>query len=143
MQDSQHTPGPWHINHWSKGNSGVSCGRSEDGIRYFTGEAVNEAIFGIRAGTEHLGRSRTYGSFEGCHIADLPISYGGLEEAKANARLIAAAPDMLEDHQTDIAIIEDLIYNIRQGIAADTICYTLENLLVSKRAIIAKALPPQ
>lgn len=92
----KHTPGPWSINHWSKGTGGVTCMAKENDITYYTGDAVEGRYLNVVAPTKYLGSSRTYGSFEGCHIAKIEIGYEGFEEAKANAKLIAAAPELLE-----------------------------------------------
>ena len=91
----KHTPAPWKIHRWrSSQSSGVTSNGLKNGIWNFEDDAA-ENIFRIVAGTEHLGKSNTMGSFEGCHIADLSIKWDGEDEAEANARLIAAAPELL------------------------------------------------
>lgn len=87
------TKGKWHINHWSKGDSGVMCVKiDKNGISEYTGDAVNEPFFGIRSNVGLLGHN-VQGSFEGAHICDV-VAFS--DESKANALLISKAPEMLE-----------------------------------------------
>lgn len=60
------------------------------------------------------------------------------DQQLANGRLISAAPELLEDHVSDLALIEELLSDLRSGVKRD-VNYFLENLIVSKKAIIAKA----
>ncbi len=61
------------------------------------------------------------------------------EETKANAKLIAAAPDLLADAISDVECIEDFVRRFKNE-ETDKVVYFLENLLVSKKAVINKAL---
>lgn len=91
----KHTPGPWNIHEWQEAESGVTYKGEENGVEKYTGQ-ISQAHFKVVADKSLLGESQTFGSFEGCHIAKLDIAYEGRDEALANARLIAAAPDLLE-----------------------------------------------
>lgn len=95
--DHKHTPGPWSVNHWSKGPSGIQCHGKERGITYYSGDAVIGKHFGIRSQLKHDEYS-ICGSFEGAHICDIEDSYMDARhlEAQANAKLIAAAPELLD-----------------------------------------------
>lgn len=71
----KHTPGPWMVPHFA--NDDVGCGCASVLAEQYMG-AVAEVFIKV----------------------DLPLGEGGndcppLEEAKANARLIAAAPELL------------------------------------------------
>lgn len=93
MSEFKGTKGRWHINHWSKGDSGVMCVKiDKNGISEYTGDAVNEPFFGIRSNVGSLGHN-VQGSFEGAHICDV-VAFSN--ESKANALLISKAPEMLE-----------------------------------------------
>lgn len=56
-----------------------------------------------------------------------------------NAKLIACAPELLEDHISDIELIKGYIKDLKEGKSKEVIIYALENLLVSKKSIIQKA----
>lgn len=89
---SKHTKGPWSVNHWSKGDRGVSCQEKKNGINYFTGDAVDSPFFGIRSKIDPPQHS-IQGSFEGAHIAEIPdFSH----QSQANAILISKAPAMYD-----------------------------------------------
>lgn len=93
MSEFKGTKGKWHINHWSKGDSGVRCVKiDKNGISEYTGDAVDESIFGIRSKLDPLDHN-VQGSFEGAHICDV-VAFS--DESKSNAQLISKAPEMLE-----------------------------------------------
>lgn len=99
MKKTKHTPGPWHINHWSnEAGRGVYCKElnRSGGISYYTGDAVTAPIYGIRSKIDQLAHT-VEGSFEGAHICDINDRNA---ESKANAKLIAAAPQLLKALQS-------------------------------------------
>lgn len=72
-------------------------------------------------------------------ICSIPILSEHLkQEMNANAKLIAASPELLEDHITDIVCIQDFINRYKKGETNDVV-YFLENLIISKNAVIKKA----
>ena len=92
---SKHTPGPWFI--W-KERAMQEEGLDKDEIEY---EMSEQNDFDVMAGTPNGKVTR--GSIKGCRTVVTLDAYGfgddeeeGRELALANARLIAAAPDLLE-----------------------------------------------
>lgn len=86
MSRATHTPGPWMVGHFADDDHSCNC----TGI---LSQCYMGAIAQIRIDNE------------------LPIAEGGndsppLEEAKANGRLIAAAPDLLAASQLALHIAE-------------------------------------
>jgi len=75
-QNTEHTPGPYYI-HMSEDQIDI-CRQWDDVVT--------------------PGHHSTFGSYLGAHIAKISFNTGvpSLEQAKANANLIAAAPAMLE-----------------------------------------------
>lgn len=76
-------------------------------------------------------------------IGNIPVKPGLIEKVctvhdEETAKLIAAAPELLKDHLSDVTMIEDLIKDLKDGKKRDVI-YFLENLLVSKKSVIKKA----
>lgn len=97
----QHTPGPYSIHYWhSRDDSGIMYEGNNNGVEIYSAQGV-ERHFKIVADKKHLGASRTFGSFEGCHIAKIDIVPDGLtetdsyDEALANALLLKASPQLL------------------------------------------------
>jgi hypothetical protein len=91
-QTTKPTPTPYAIHYWTK-DPDLRCVVSrgmQDGIWYFQAPNCEEHI-DIVARTEHLKTSRTYGDFQGCLIATIPVACGGKQEAIANARFIVRA----------------------------------------------------
>lgn len=106
MNEFKGTKGRWRINHWSKGDSGVRCVKiDKKGISEYTGDAVDQSIFGIRSKIDPLYHN-VQGSFEGAHICDV-VAFS--DESKANAQLISKAPEMLEMLKTAVNRIENLL----------------------------------
>lgn len=107
-----HTPGPWNIHFWENGEVTMSHGFN-DGIWRFSGDSVKDRYFNICADKKQLPSSNTYGSFEGCHVCNIEIAYGdeAYIEATANARLIAAAPELLDALKTCFPFMHDLEYD--------------------------------
>ena len=95
---NKHTQGHWSINHWNNnGTSGVTCHGQKNGVSFFSGDAVKDVNYKV-VGHRDIN-STLDGSFEGLHIAH--INDRGLE-SMANAKLIAAAPVLLEQLQSII-----------------------------------------
>lgn len=90
--ETKFTRGEWKIHHWKKGVSGVIGYKKEGNISYFSGDAVNYPHFSI-VSTISPKEHGVQHSFEGASIAEI---YDCGEESKANAKLIAAAPEMYE-----------------------------------------------
>ena len=86
------TKGEWAINHWEQGGSGVTCKGESNGITHYTGDNVYRKEYRIVSNL-HPNSHNVEHSFEGAHIAEIAARS---EESLANARLIAAAPDLLE-----------------------------------------------
>lgn len=107
---AKHTPGPWLI-----------TGEDECTVYalHHNGDFKNGKPFFV---------NRFYTRVEDCR------DQGGTpDEARANARLIAAAPDLLEALEVTVAIIEDYLTDLSQPL--DHVLATMD----SCRAAIAKA----
>lgn len=93
-----HTPGPWKLNHFEhNSSSGLKCERIEDEITYFSADGVTEDFYQVVAEIDPMKHS-IQGDFQGaniCKINDFKCQDGG-NESMANAKLITAAPDLLE-----------------------------------------------
>lgn len=92
---TNHTKGDWKANLWGKNYaSGISClGKNEDGFEEFRGDAVNETKIEIVSKIEPSEHD-VQGDFQGANIASIVMFS---DESKANAKLIVAAPKLLED----------------------------------------------
>jgi hypothetical protein len=105
---SKHTPGPWRILEvipWNDGGAmWVSTPEGHDGIKSSTDTA---RYIGIRSTTEHM--ADIFGSTEGGHIASVPMTYDGRDQALANARLLAAAPDLYDACIAALDALSELI----------------------------------
>lgn len=88
--ETKFTKGRWFVNHWEKGESGVVCRKQENGITFYSGDAVESPIYSI---VSDCPEHNIQASFEGAHIATITDFS---DESMANARLIAAAPELLE-----------------------------------------------
>lgn len=84
------------------------------------------------------GKYFPYVKFPGTHNTLVCNQSGSMDENAANAKLIAAAPDLLQDHETDIDFMEGALKDLKAK-KWDLVKYNLELLLVSKKAIIKKA----
>lgn len=106
MSEAKCTPGPW----------GASADRICGGLR-----------IRIRAQERPLGQAKTlYAPI----VAEVASDWGiSDDEAEANARLIAAAPDLLD-------VVRDVV---RMTESADVHEVDLSNFVASARAAIAKA----
>ena len=85
-----YTPTPYEVHHWkpnANGETGATSHGLIDGVWEFSGECKEH--FQIVASTKHLTKSRTWGDFQGCHIATITFPQDGYEEARANAIFIA------------------------------------------------------
>lgn len=103
--ETKFTKGKWEVNHWeNNGNPGVCCIKKDNGINYFSGDAIQQDRYRIVSPIsfeEHNNEA----SFEGAHIADINDRGG---ESKANAKLIAAAPELFEALNNMInAVLDD------------------------------------
>jgi hypothetical protein len=105
---SKPTPGPWRILEiipWNDGGAmWVSTSEGHDGIK---SSGHSERCIEIKSETKHM--ADIFGSAEGGHIASVPMTYDGRDQALANARLLAAAPDLYD-------ALERLVYCIENGI---------------------------
>jgi hypothetical protein len=115
---SAHTPGPWSVPHFARMPDGCKCGY-----------VFSEAQSGMGAICE--------------------VTHGGedepLEIAAANARLIAAAPDLLESaRKTEAALAEhfNLPDDFDDDYAYDEMGSVLAAAYFSARDVIAKATQP-
>ena len=108
---SGHTPGPW----------------------YSEPQGYVSASFYIR-GSDGKGNRMTWGKGAVAHIPRsrvLPM--------EANARLIAAAPDLLGQHEADITDLELLAKAIHAGDPMPELVIRVTDMLNRKRAAIRKA----
>lgn len=85
--ENKHTPGPWSTPH-------LACEDVKCDCAYVLSEGYAGAICTIEVG-------------DGKRVSDGGNDCPPLEEAKANARLIAAAPDLLEACRTALALFAD------------------------------------
>lgn len=74
----------------------------------------------------------------GVHVDTVPRSGDG-DWSPANARLIAAAPEMLEQHEADLGDLELLLCAVDAGDPALELRFRINEILRRKSAIIAKA----
>lgn len=99
MTEFKGTPGEWSVNEWSKNHvPGISSlGANDKGFKEYRGDAVNESHFQIVSDAQPMEHNVT-GDFQGANIATVPyfVHQDGGKESVANARLIAAAPDLLK-----------------------------------------------
>jgi hypothetical protein len=96
MKEFRGTKGEWSINHWDKGECGVTCKGESNGITHYTGDNVYRKEYRIVSNL-HPNSHNVEHSFEGAHIAEIAARS---EESLANAQLIAAAPEMLKALQS-------------------------------------------
>lgn len=92
-----HTPGPWTINHWTTADHGLNSHGLNNNVWSFSAPLIDEDHYQIAAMIDPMKHS-LQGDFQGAHICkiiDFKCQDGG-KEALANARLIAAAPSILE-----------------------------------------------
>jgi len=83
----------WQLVEFKNTNeSGLLCTTAPEGHKRYTGSGTVDHFV---ITTEMNPDKSLYGSFVGLHVAELPIAYQGRTDALANARLIAAAPDLL------------------------------------------------
>lgn len=114
--EAKHTPGPWRIAH--------NCNAPDGGVNKVCdarGMGVATASIRFDARKDPMRRDETAGQYAA--RASAP------GEQAANARLIAAAPDLLEALRELVEAVED---NDRDSLRE----------LIAAHAAIAKALPP-
>lgn len=109
MSEAKHTPGPWRLPHFVSEDSGCDCGY-------------------IFANDDRMGAVASV-HFHKRECDDNPPK----DEAKANARLIAAAPDLLEALKA-VAALDECEAHFEDA---------FERLLPQIRAAISKAEPSQ
>lgn len=91
MKEFKGTKGEWTINHWEHGEGGVTYCGDLNGVKRFKGDAICGEQYHIVSDL-HPNDHNVEHSFEGAHIAEIAARS---EESLANARLIAAAPELL------------------------------------------------
>ena len=105
MKEFKGTKGEWSINHWDKGECGVTCKGESNGITHYTGDNVYRKEYRIVSNL-HPNSHNVEHSFEGAHIAEIAARS---EESLANAQLIAAAPELLDaliETDKDLCVLE-------------------------------------
>jgi hypothetical protein len=100
--ETKHTPIPWKLNHWCQGGRGITCVKKENGITYFTGDAVGESRFEIISDIKH-DQHNIQADFQGAHVG---IVYDFSDESKANAELIIRA---VNNHAPMVEALEKLL----------------------------------
>lgn len=101
MNAQKHTPGPWTINHWiHTENKSCYFDGVLKGVNIWYGHLSGCSEYVLISGPkENIKKTPLFADHQGPHICD--INWGGSarqeaeETAIANARLIAAAPDLL------------------------------------------------
>lgn len=94
---NQFTDGKWEINRFKPSNeTGLTSHGVKNGIWEYSGSGVNETKM-IVSSKEALKDSTMPGDFIGAHVAEIPLGYENDNEAEANAKLIAAAPELLQN----------------------------------------------
>jgi hypothetical protein len=104
MTTTQHTPGPWHI---GSGNGEGSIFAKNGRMRLETGGTTLYAI---------------------CHN----VSTWNIDEDDANARLIAAAPDLLEALETCVSELNQLAFLANDKLANAAIEKSIEAIRKAK-----------
>lgn len=115
---SKHTPGPWKVSGISLETGSVSVGHAEH--RITIAEVTNAASFG-----DFINEALTRGTFGSPEMAATQM---------ANARLIAAAPEMLE-----ALTATDKVLQMAAGDGKRPSIRALNEILGSIRAVIDKA----
>lgn len=117
MADQKHTPGPWTARNLQAETYKSSACRE-------LGRQKGFYICGPKDASDF--------------VADVFFSSHDLGEAEANARLIAAAPDLLEACELMYAAWKELMPNLKQGVVQDyeLVCTTAP---VAATKAIAKA----
>lgn len=108
------TKGEWTINHWAKGECGATYKGEANGITHYTGDNVGREVYNIVSDI-HPNSHNVEHSFEGAHIAEIAARS---EESLANARLIAAAPELLDaliETDKDLCVLEGNMAQIEKS----------------------------
>lgn len=106
--NKKHTPGPWEVNHWRQNEGGLRSYGKENGVWYFSGDLIDDEYYQVAAKIDPM-KHHIQGDFQGahiCRIVDFKHQDGG-QESLANAKLIAAAPDLLKALKELIPLAED------------------------------------
>lgn len=103
MSEAKHTPGPWQVIGISQDDGSISIGQPE--YRIVIAYATNAASFGdfingaMKRGGVKFAQSDAHTQF-------------------ANARLIAAGPDMLKAHQENSRLLKLVIHDLQGRVEA-------------------------
>lgn len=112
MSEAKHTPGPWSIGN-SAGYNASHVYHDEDGVCTVYGIFSHQSVK---------------------QVADDPRCAEGL----ANARLIAAAPDMLAEHEAIARLLSLVIHDLQGRVERDKLA-ALSQCLDRSQSAIAKA----
>ena len=99
-------------------------------VEEITGEKNNLVYCKIKTKEKAVGFAGVYSKPK-----DLPLS-----EALANACLIAAAPELLEEHITDLGILKEWLEDISHYDSSSELYEELSDMIHAKEKVIKKAL---
>jgi hypothetical protein len=115
---TEHTAGPWEASHRLN-----SIGQPQKGGRYVI----------LQRGTNKR---------EDFYIAEMPFAAvrgADIAEHEANARLIAAAPDLLNEHTANLGALLLLLRAIKEGDPSRELVARVEDIIRPTENVIAKA----
>lgn len=140
-QKVAHTPGPWTPELVVPSDRATWGGPGPDGFRVAESQTARERAIEVRSTTEHM--RGVFGSAEGGLICIVPVTYDGLEQAKANASVLSAASDLL-DFVFDLATYGDCDCDEMSNPKNDTDCDVCRagRLLMKHRLTVHDEVPP-